>query len=67
MCVGLLAELDLLVMEEIDVLWDEGVIEGIEVWSWRVEEEGVKDASRQTHLLRVNAYGSRETKMLNNV
>lgn len=53
-----MAELDLLVVEEIDVLWDEGVIEGIEVWSWRVEEEGVKDS-----LLRVNAYGSRETKI----
>lgn len=31
LCVGLMAELDLLVVEEIDVLWDEGVIEGIEV------------------------------------
>ena len=46
--------------------WDEGVIEGIEVWSWRVEEEGVKDVSADS-LLRVTRTVATRLKLLNNV
>lgn len=71
LCIGLMAELDLLVVEEIDVLWDEGVIEGIEVDGClafvcdMVMEGGGRGSERCVGRLiaTCHAYGSRETKI----